>query len=243
MSSKFEMSRKRCARERRRRRPEPERGQASDYIRHLKRYHKRHPELAVVLYLRVSSGPQEDKGNLATYEWKLRRVCRKRGIPIIDVFPETCSGQNLDESRSGLLAACDCARRHEAETGVHTAVLAPCTDRFIRADDYNCKTNPDATPREVDFERLQEFAPGVCLVTYLPPDMPLRDVTSRRTRWGMQYKDRKGGGDHKPGWRKRRRARLQAEARRLREKGWPYRKIKKRLGVSLRTAWEWAKCA
>jgi DNA invertase Pin-like site-specific DNA recombinase len=213
------------------------------FIQYLRRYHKKHPDLAVVLYIRVSSGPQEDKGNLDTYEWKLRRVCGKRGISVVEVYRETGSGWVLDENRHRLIAAVEHDRRHEAETGVHTAVLAPCTDRFVRNMLYHSRTNPDATPTKAELCMLRNLTGGVPLLTYLNPNMPPRDVTSRRTKWGQQFKGRKGGGDRKPGWRKRRKERLQPEARRLRADGLTYRETKKRLGVSLRTVWKWVNCA
>jgi len=83
----------------------------------------------------VSSGPQEHSRNLDTYEWILRRVCERLGIPIVAVYRETGSGWVLNDNRDRLIAAVECARQHEAETGVRTAVLAPCTDRLVRNAD------------------------------------------------------------------------------------------------------------
>lgn len=214
-------------------------GKASRFIRHLKAYQRKHPDLAVVLYLRVSSGAQDHCGNLDTYEWKLRRACRKLSIRVVVVFRDVISGWVLDENRDRLIAAVDYARQHEAETGVHTAVLAPCTDRFIRNRLYDCKRNPNVTPTEAEFRQLKALAGGVTLLTYLHPDMPLREVKRRQTRWGQQYKNRKGGGDRKPGWRNRRKAKWQSEARGLYQTLQSYREVAKRLGVSLRTAWKW----
>ncbi len=219
------------------------------FVRRLAGYHKKHPDLAVVLYVRVSSGWQERKGNLAVCEWVLRRACKKLGIRIVAVFRDVISGWVLNENRGRLIAAVECARKHEAQTGRHTAVLAPCTDRFVRNADYNSETNPDATPTEAEFCKLKELTGGVPLLTYLFPDLTPREVQSYRTRWAQQFKGRKGGGDRKPGRCKRRKARLQPEACRLHDAGLSCREIRDRLrdmspdgcGISHTTVANWLK--
>ncbi len=214
-------------------------GTASEYIHHLATYLNKHPDFAVVLYLRVSGRSQNCRKNLDTYERILRKVCELLDIQIAAVYREVVSGWVLNEDRSSLIDAVESAQKHEAETGVHTVVLAPCTDRFIRNQVYNCKTAPDLTPTDFEFRQLKKLTSGVPLVTYLDPDMPLREVTSHRTRWGQEFKGRKGGGDRKPGWRNRRKEKLQPLAHALYSKLQSYRQVAERLGVCQRTAWNW----
>lgn len=194
-------------------------GKASEFIDHLKAYCGSHLILAVVLYLRVSSGPQEHRGNLLTQEWKLRRACKKYGIPIVAVFKETCSGRVVVEARAALIAAAECARKHEAETGVHTVVLALSVDRLVRSRDYHSVHSLNAIPAKREFIKLDKLTDGVTLVTGLHPNMPPPKVRGCYTRLGQRFKGRKGGGDRKPGWTKRRREKKLPLVRHLLKQG------------------------
>lgn len=55
-------------------------------FRHLRTHHRRHPNLAVVLYVRVSSKPRPRHGTLAPPAWRLHHVCQRLGTAIVAVF-------------------------------------------------------------------------------------------------------------------------------------------------------------
>jgi hypothetical protein len=156
---------------------------------------------------------------------------RHYGVPIVAEFRGLASGWRV--ARGRLSDAAD----YDRTSG--TVVVAESTDRFIRSERFHTKKNPSAQPTTAEFEALKRVTKGVTLATIHHPDADWKEVRSGQAKRGQSTKGRKGGGDRKPGWRKRRKERLQPKARRLRRKGKSYRKIGKRLGVSVRTAWEW----
>lgn len=208
-------------------------GRASDYIEHFEELVRRKVVKRGVLYGRVAGRTQDYTGNLTGQMDWLRKWVRHYGIPIVAEFKDVGSGWKIDRGR--LRGAASFDRRSG------TVVVAESTDRFIRSEDYHSQKNPSAQPTIDEFEALKLVTQAAVLATILNPDTPWKEVRSHQSKRGQSAKGRKGDGGRKPGWRKRRRAKLQPEARRLRRKGLSYRKIGKRLRVSSRTAWEWAK--
>ena len=65
---------------------------ASDYLTSLAKYHKQHPDMRVVRYCRVSTGPQYSNGGADAQKKTLRHYLNKRDIPIMATFSIDCSG-------------------------------------------------------------------------------------------------------------------------------------------------------
>jgi hypothetical protein len=53
---------------------------ASDYLHHLKGYHRKHPDMVAILYNRESSSPQDYNRNHDTHKRVLRCACNKLDI-------------------------------------------------------------------------------------------------------------------------------------------------------------------
>lgn len=188
---------------------------ASEYLHHLKEYHKKHPNMKVVLYLRDSTRAQGHKKNLDTYEKVLRKKLKKLNVPVIGCYREISSGWVLNGDRERLVIAARKARKYGA------VILAPSTDRFLRSRSFNTQTNPDVLPTEGEFEELKKLTCGVPLVTLLHPDMPPMEVRGYQTRWGQKAKGNKGGRPkiNKPGYKKQRRLEKLLRVLRLHNRG------------------------
>ena len=189
--------------------------------------------IKVVLYVRCSSRGQSCRGNRADQLACLREHLRGHPVLIIGAFEETASRSEME--RRVLLDAIDFARK----TGA--VVVAESVDRFIRSELFNPMNNPSAQRTVIEFERLKHLAGKVKLATIHHPDTPWKEIRGCQSIRGQSAKRRKGGGGRTPGWRKRRKHRLQPKARWLHRKELSFREIARELGVSVRTAWMWTK--
>jgi len=215
---------------------------ASKYLHRLKDYYKKHPDMQVMGYGRVSRRPQKDKCNLDTYNIILRRKCKKRGIPFVGYFGEQNSGRIFDyEKREELIKAVKKAERL-IKRGKDIAILAPSTDRFLRNRKYTPQNR--LLPIEEDFKKLMELTHNVPLLTLLHPDMPLDEVTSYHTKWGQRVKGNKGGRPkiNKPGYKKKRRLEKLPIVRQLSREGKTLAQIAAQMpDVPKVTIWYWLK--
>jgi hypothetical protein len=218
-------------------------GKASDYIHWLKDWVKAHPLVtAVVLYLRVSGRTQKWTNNLRVQEdWCIAQL-RILGVTVIAVFREVGSG--YADARLTYAAAVDCAREH----GV--PLVALCTDRLLRSEDFSTKSNRYVQPSVAEYERLTAIARGVTLATILDPDMPWDRPDSEDGETTHQYQTKlgqavksKGGRPKKnrteSGAKKAIRERQQPKLRWLLRVGYSERQIVAALHVPRRTIRRW----
>jgi hypothetical protein len=222
--------------------PDSKAVKASEYLYHLKEYHKQHPDMRALIYPRVSSGAQGYNGNLDTYEKVLRRKLKKLNIPVVGCYCEVSSGWILNEDRWALAKAVKKARRY-IRKGKPVVIISTSSDRFLRSRDFNTKTNPDVLPTEAEFEKLKKLTRNVPLGTLLHPDMPPRKVRSYQTKWGQKGKGNSGGRPkiNKPGYKKKRRIQKLPRVLRLRKKGASWGKINALTGIPKTTAADWVK--
>ena len=210
---------------------------ASEYLYHLKQYHKQYQDMIVVIYIRVSTGAQGYKRNLDTYEKVLRWKLKKLNITIIACYREVGSGWVLDGDREVLVNAAKEAKKEKA------VIVAPSADRFLRNKNFNTKTNPDVLPTEAEFEELKKLTGNVPLVTLLHPDRPPRKVRRYQTKWGQKVKGNSGGRpkENKPGYMKLRRQIKLPQMLRRRKKGESLGAISKATDVPKSTVADWVR--
>jgi hypothetical protein len=178
---------------------------ASNYLYHFDDYLNQFLNVLVILYIRVSSGPQEDRGNLITYEKVLRKELKRLNIPIRDCCKDVCSGWLIHhEKRTGLRKAIRKAKAQNRK-GINVIILSPSSDRFLRNRYYHSQERPDLIPTEDEFSEFVKLTRNVPLATFLHPDMPPEKVRSKQTKWGQQVKGKRGGRPRKeyPGYKKK----------------------------------------
>ena len=218
--------------------PDSKPAQASEYLYQLKEYHKQHPDMTVLIYVRVSTGAQGYRGNLDTYEKVLRSELKKLNIPVIGCYREVSSGWILDYGERLVLA-------HATKEAIKqkAVIVAPSADRFLRNRDFNTKTNQDVLPTEAEYEQLKKLTCGVPLVTLLPPDMSPRKIRGYQSKWGQRVKDSKGGRPKKneQGYLKQRRNEKLPQVLRRRKKGESLGAISKSTGVPKSTVADWVR--
>ena len=209
---------------------------ASKYLHCLEEYIKKYPVIWVIIYIRVSTGPQGNK-NLDTYEKVLRSILKKLNIHVLCCYREIGSGWVLDEDRLPLVNAVNEAKRRQA------VIITTSADRFLRNIDFHTKQNSDALPTEAEFELLKELTNNVPLLTLLRPDMSPRKVRGYVTKWGQNAKGNKGGRptENKSGYKKQKRHDCLSHVLTLRKKGYSWGDIVKATGIPKTTAWDWVR--
>lgn len=216
--------------------PESKTAKAIEYLHHLKKYHKQHPDMIALIYARVSTGAQGYKRNLDTYEKVLHRKLKKLNIPVIGYYPEISSGWILDYDERLALA-----NATKEAINKKTVIVAPSADRFLRNRNFNTKTNPDVLPTEAEFEKLKKLTRNVPLVTLLHPDMPPMEVRSWQTKWGQKVKGNNGGRpiQKRPGYKKMRRDKKLPTVLKLLKRGKNPTEIAKKVRVARSTISDW----
>src|SRR5581483_4184580 len=204
-------------------------GKAIDYINHLRELVE--PELKAVIYVRKSRCDQND--SRADQEAFCRRVLKRFRIRVIAVFSEVESGWRFDsDDRERLEAAAAFALRHNA------ILVAESTSRFIRSRRYS-KLNQHTTPTTLEYETLRELTLGVTLATIHHPDLPPAEERSMQTKRGKEAKGHPGGRPPQPGYKKRKRLRLQARVCELLAEGRSLGEIERTTGVPKSTIRDW----
>ena len=198
--------------------------QYSDYIHCLDDLPQGQP---VVLLCRVSGKQQYHDKNLDDQEANLRAALGDRRI--LKVFNATRRARDLNELKTAI-AYC---RRHGA------VLLTETLDRLVRHVDYDPKRNFKFRPTLEQMEELARLADGVRLFTLVHPDAPHGKVRSCQTKRGQRHKDRKGGGDRMPGWKKRRRKMNLPRVLGLRRRGRTYQQIADVVNVPKLTVRSW----
>jgi len=107
---------------------------ASNYLFWFKSYYREHPDMVVILYLRVSARSQDHNKNLKNQERVLRRRFKKLGIPVVGCFSEVISGWSTDHIYGCLWQAVREARKHE-----NAVIVATSADRFLRNRNFHTK--------------------------------------------------------------------------------------------------------
>jgi hypothetical protein len=185
----------------------------------------------VVLWLRVSTHPQNRTGNLEDQEANLRLRMVELNAVVMDVVKHEGSGCELFR----LTKAAQIAAKYGAK------LVAESTDRFIRHPGYHSKEYPDLQARDVDLKELPLWTDGVKLVTILDPEATPAEVRSYQSKRGQKLKNNRGGRPrvNKPDYKKRRRFEKLSRVIRLWECGTSYRKIEELTGVPKSTAKDW----
>lgn len=225
--------------------PDAKPAKASNYLHHLGKYHKKHPDIQAIIFCRVSARMQRYKRNLDTYEKLLRRRLKKRKIPVVGCYREVSSGWIFDpEKRYGLTNAIEKLKELNDDK---TVIVAASTDRFLRNKNFHTKRHMDILPTVSDFEQLKKLTGDIPLLTLLHPDMPPRKVRGYQILWGQKAKGNKGGrpkGDkpvNKPGYKKNIWREKSPRVLQLHKKGVSIRKISKLIGVAKSTVYGWSK--
>lgn len=216
---------------------------ASKYLHHLKKYFKKHPDMRVVIYCRVSACMQGCKGNLMTYKKLLRRRLKKLGIHIIGrCHCEVSSGWNMDfDKRPALKQAIEKAQKHIAR-GKNVVIVAASSDRFLRNKDYTTN-QPDLLPTKAEFEELKELTCNIPLATLLNPDMPPKQARGIQSKWGQKAKRNQGGRPRKKaqGYKKQEKLEKLPIVLRLYKKGRKVCEITFKTGIKRSTIKDWIK--
>jgi hypothetical protein len=211
---------------------------ASDYLYWLKDYYHEHPDMIVILYLRVSARSQDHNGNLQNQYRVLRKKLRRRGIPFITCFREVGSGWVVDHTRGELRRAVRRARQYD-----NAVILAASSDRFLRNKFYNSQNNPEVLPTQAEFEKLRKLTKGVPLVSLLHPDKSWKKVRGYYSKWGQKVKGNKGGrpAEKRTGWTIDRREKFLPRVRRMLKKGKNITEISRKLSIARSTLDDWVK--
>lgn len=114
----------------------------------------------VVLWCRVSSGPQDTTGNNANQAAELRAAVASRGGTLVGVVAHA---GRIADADTALFRAANIAVRHGA------VLLAESTSRFIRHHRYHPKLRPHFMPTGVGLRELRWVCGDVLLVTLLNP--------------------------------------------------------------------------
>jgi len=175
---------------------------ASAYIHHLVEYIRQHPNILVILYVRVSTDAQAYNHNLELQIRYLRKELKKLNIPIIGSYREVSSGWILDpQERWNLVNAVQQAIAKKA------VIVALSVNRFLRNINFNTKSNQEALPTEVEVEQFVQLTKGVPLLTLVHPDKTEKEVRGFISKLGQEIKGNKGGRPRQqiPGYKKRER--------------------------------------
>lgn len=182
----------------------------------------------VVVYARVSTGPQETRGTLELRVKHLKAELRKLGFTVVGCVSETMNAKT--SQRPQLAHACDIAMKHGG------IVVAHSWERFIRPNDWD-KLNRDAWPLMTQWKQLKAQLAPVDLVTLWIADYSDRGIKK------LEKQIRKPGRKPRktPGSKKRLRMQHIAKARQLNSEGLSYRQIGHELGVAHSTIQGWLK--
>lgn len=193
---------------------------------------------------------QSNASHLVEQVEAIQKGCERRGLKLAGVIRHVGPGYGLGELDLGRRSWSDAlleARRLARECGADL-IVATEADRLVSNQFCASPTQqrrsgqkwerPQATKAEL--EQLRMFTGGVILATLAPPDAPPSEAISVRTKRGQgKPGGSKGGRPAKPGYKKRRRLRLQSRARRLRGAGASWREIARRLNVKPSTVRDW----
>jgi len=195
-------------------------GQASTYIRPIDAIG---PGDSVVLWCRVSSGPQDANGNNADQEAELRAAVRARGGTVVDVRTYAGTAGSADAQ---LYRAANAASRANA------VLLAESTSRFARHPEYHPKRRPHLRAGFTQLHDLRWVCGDVTLVTLHDPDISWREERALQSRRGQQQKGNKGGRPTKRehGYKKRLRRLMLSKVFWLSKTGLSVRRIATILG-------------
>ena len=186
-------------RRRGRRRPKGQRKghQPSIYIRS---FGAIQPGDKVILWCRVSGGPQGTNGNNADQEVEMRAAVEARGANVTSV--EHYIGRASGDAWHAWL--CRVANKAEREGAV---LLAESTSRFVRHPEYHPKHNPHLAPGLQELSDLRWVCGDVTLVTLHDPDITWKDERALQSKRGQRQKGNRGGRPTKrtPGYKKHRR--------------------------------------
>ena len=193
------------------------------------------PGTPVVLWCRVSSGPQAANGNNADQEAELRAAAAARGCPVVAV--RTHDGRATDAEAK----LYDAARTAAAAGAV---LLAEGTSRFVRSPNFHPSSRPNATPAAPHLRNLKPACGDVPLATLHHPDETPAEERGRQTVRGMEQKGRHGGRPRKAEPRHYamdRNRRLRPKARYLYRMGKSLHAIARTLKTSRRNVQRWVK--
>lgn len=148
--------------------------------------------VVAVVYVRVSTQKQRNDGNLDDQEKRLIDELKARGIQVIVVYREVCSGY-CRKGRKELIAAIDHAQRENA------ILVAESLDRLIRPENYEGNRDDNIPPNIQDLEWLKQISGDVQLVTLISPCFTSYETRSKRIRAGQEKNGRGGRPKKKRG--------------------------------------------
>ena len=156
------------------------------------------PDDKVVVWCRVSSGPQDTNGNNDDQEAELRAAVEARGGTVVRV--EHFAGR-ASEADAPLYRAANRAGQAGA------VLLAESTSRFTRHPKYHPRRRPHLVAGASELRGLRWVCGDVTLVTLHDPDTTWRQDRALQSKRGQRQEGNKGGRPTKrePGYKKRRR--------------------------------------
>lgn len=206
-------------------------GKASNYIKWLRDIPNLRT-LRVVLFCRVSLWKQKHCGNLNRQIAHAQAELRKLGVNVLAVFKEANTAKEFDEDHRTLAGAAYYAREHDA------ILVATTTDRYVRHVRFE-PSKPHLLPRVHEFEQLLAMTLGVTLATIEHPDATPSEVRSVRSRAGQIESGNNGRRPGKAGYKKRRRLKLQPQAKAMRREARTLGEIEAQLHVKRSTLQGW----
>lgn len=208
---------------------------ASNYLHSLDSYLRKHPDIQVIIYERVSAGEPARRNNLTVQDIVLLGVVKKRHLPVIRVFREIGPGWVKHDDRLVLIEAIKLAKQQSKKT----IILALMANRFLRHE-YYTPTTP-YLPDDTEWKIVKDWAGDIELITFLEPDMPESEVRSRHIKWGLQTKNPRGGRpkSRKAGYKKRIKDKKSPQALKLYQQGIAIRGISKLIDAPESTIKDW----
>lgn len=147
-------------------------------ILHLPDALDQHSAGTVILYCRVSELAQVHNGSLKKQQDWEQLAVQAEGGRICNTVAGRERGK-LSGRRRLLLRAIKEAQHHDA------ILVARDLSRFVRAEDFNRRTNWHANPTSKEIEQLLELAAGVQLATRIHPDCSPAQIHYQATVSGM----------------------------------------------------------
>jgi hypothetical protein len=160
---------------------------------------------------------------------EMRRAFEPSGHPVHREFKDVEPGWKI--RRPGLQEAYE----EHLRTGYPIAFLN--LNRALRPKEFHPSRNPNAKLSARKIEKFLSVYPGIHFILVEPDE----EIRSRMTKRGQASTGHRGGGDHRPGYKKRFREKWLEPVLELRQMGFGYGMIAKISGVKKPTVQKWVK--
>ncbi len=189
----------------------------------------------VIIYLRVSTQQQADKGYLKSQRIRVCKAVKEAGFKIA-----RCDGEEviLTEVSEGKVSRSSLEFLEILAEELCAIIVAEDVSRFIRAKDFHPIFNPSAQLTENDIDEFRQKYKRSPFATIIHPDANYREIKKYQKEFGTTDNKPK---KHKSGYKKRRRDKKLPKALRLYKKGASLGKISRLIKVAKSTVADWVK--